>query len=392
MRFFAMKERLLLLAIFVVYIAILTVALLWPFDFDFDFNRDNNARWIKNINGIQFEKKGMLITKKQPSYLFSKLTKGTGLTIEIWVKAYNSLQDGPARIISYSLNPYLRNFTLAQSKDKLIMRLRTTQTDLNGISPHLELPNVFDELGVQYIVVTFGHGQECVYINGQLRKCEGRIRGNFSNWNPTYKLAIGNEVTGFRPWLGAIFYAAVYNRAITGKEVINHFANGQASAVPLKSDAAPVVCYLFNERAGTTISDGVQNASSADLYIPEKLPPIQKKLFQLSDEIISHDLEPLNVVRNFIGFVPLGFLLYGVLRTFSYSKGKSVLFALVTGVLVAISGEYLDYFLPGRHSSAIELSLKTMGAWIGVLLYSVYVENGRLPIDWFCKIKRRPKA
>lgn len=360
-----MDNKFLLLTIFVLYLVILIIGSLWPFNFDFD--RNNNARWMKNTNGIEFRKKGQVITKGQADYLFSKLTKGTGLTIEVWVRAYNSFQNGPARIISYSLNPYLRNFTLAQSKNKLIIRLRTTETDLNGINPHLEAPGVFRDLGLQHIVVTYNYKQECIYINGQLRKCEGKIRGNFSNWDSTYQLVIGNEVTGDRAWLGGIFYGAIYSRALTDKEIIKKFNIGRPSELSLKSEAGLVVCYLFNEKVGSTTSNKAQNISSTYLYIPDKLPPKKEKPFQLSKEIISKDLKPLNVIINIIGFLPLGFLLYGVLRTWRYPNLMVALFTLIAGLLVASGIEYLEYFLSGKHSSAIEVFLKTIGSSLGIV-------------------------
>jgi len=368
-----MENRFLLLTLLILYLVILTTKSLWPFRFDFD--RNNNARWKKKTNGIEFRKKGQLITTGQTDYLFSKLTKGTGLTIAVWVRAYNSFQDGPARILSYSLDPYFRNFTLAQSKDRLIMRLRTTETDLNGINPHLEISNIFDDLEDLYIVVTYNYDKQCVYINGEIRECKGKVKGNFSNWDSTHQLVIGNEVTGDRPWLGEIFYAAIYDRALTDKDVVETFKAGRSSGfcpsnILSNCDAGPVVCYLFNEKIGSKISDKTQNTFSTDLYIPEKLPPKQEKPFEFSKRIISKDLEPLNLIFNIIGFIPLGFLLYAYLNTYRCSNQMIIFCALIIGFLIAFGVEYLHHFLPSKHSSAVELCLKVIGISLGMVFYS----------------------
>ncbi len=44
---------------------------------------------------------------------------------------------GPARIVSMSRDPYLRNFTLGQSRADLVLRVRTPNTSDNGMEPEL---------------------------------------------------------------------------------------------------------------------------------------------------------------------------------------------------------------------------------------------------------------
>jgi hypothetical protein len=39
-------------------------------------------------------------------------------------------------------------------------------------------------------------------------------------------LAIGNELTNNRPWLGEVFLIAIYNRALSATEVQQNFGAG----------------------------------------------------------------------------------------------------------------------------------------------------------------------
>ncbi len=348
--------------------------MLWPFNFNFD--RNNYVVWKEKTNGIEFRKRGQIITKGKTDYLFDKLTKGTGLTIELWLRTYNSFQYGPARIVSYSQDPYLRNFTLAQSKDKLAIRLRTTETDLNGMNPHLEVSKVFSNLENLYIAVTYDYYKECVYINGEIRRCEGKVKGKFSNWDSTHQLVIGNEVTGDRPWLGEIFYAAIYNRALTDKEVTESFKTGGSSRffqsrISKNFDNGPVVCYLFDEKSGSTISDKTQDTSRVDLYMPEKLPPtIQtpfERIFIMSKQAIAKDLNFLNFITNIFGFIPVGFLLYAYLNTYRYSNQRIAVWCLISGFLFSFVIEYFQNFIQYRHSSGIDLCLKMIGVSLGMV-------------------------
>ena len=133
--------------------------------FNFDFNK-NNSKWLQTKNGIRFDQKGQIISKGSTYGLYQKLTKGDGLTLEVLIKTYNIVQNGPARILSYSRDFSLRNFTLAQSKDKLVMRLRTDETDSNGITPHVEVSGLFEANKTYHIVMTYNFERECIFIKG----------------------------------------------------------------------------------------------------------------------------------------------------------------------------------------------------------------------------------
>lgn len=56
------------------------------------------------------------------------------------------------------------------------------------------------------------------------------IGGDFSNWNHTYRLSLGNTVIGDRPWLGTYHRVALYNRALSPAEVQQHQRDGLAPA------------------------------------------------------------------------------------------------------------------------------------------------------------------
>ena len=60
--------------------------------------------------------------------LLSGCKETNELTIEAIIQPDNLTQGGPARIISFSTNGSLRNFTLGQVGEQLILRLRTTST------------------------------------------------------------------------------------------------------------------------------------------------------------------------------------------------------------------------------------------------------------------------
>lgn len=53
----------------------------------------------------------------------------------------------------------------------------------------------------------------------------------FANWDPTFRLALGNELDGGRPWLGELYRVALYDCALTGASVAQHFTAPPAAAL-----------------------------------------------------------------------------------------------------------------------------------------------------------------
>ena len=148
------------------------------------------------------------------------ITASGELTIETWVKPDNTSQVGPARIATLSKNPYYRNFTLGQEKGAFDMRLRTSGTSTNGL-PSLRADN---EAGTQLTHVVYtrdAQGVANLYVDGNLVLTK-MVTGGLSTWDD-YGFALGNEMTGDRPWLGELHLIAIFDRALSADEIAANF-------------------------------------------------------------------------------------------------------------------------------------------------------------------------
>lgn len=150
------------------------------------------------------------------------------LTMEAWIAPLQLNQAGPARIVTLSVDPATRDFTLGQQNDLYyVFRLRSEETNVQG-QPELQTPT--GELDVKtvltHIVLTRSAlGERSIYINGELRSSD-EVGGSFANWDVGYQFALANELTGDRPWLGALHYVAVYDRPLGELEVQTRFEAG----------------------------------------------------------------------------------------------------------------------------------------------------------------------
>ena len=360
-----------------IFVFILLGFLLWPFDFVFFMK--NNTRWIKDPKGIEFFGTGQAISGISTQAFFDRLTKGTGLTLEMWLKTEDLNQTGPARIISYSVDPYLRNFTIGQSEDQLVIRLRTTETNLNGMNPHLVIEDTFNSTDLQYLVIMYDFLEQNVYINGERKVRSTMIRGDFSNWDPSCRLVMGNEVTGNRPWKGKIYYAAVFDRPLAEKEIQQHYLSGlhlkrnqestNLNTFILKD---PVARYVFDEGRGNVFHDIGSASNPVGLFMPQYINLNRNPFLGTW----SGDLA--DIIINILIFIPLGILIHGMLRTRFEMTIKISFLTLLLGTVFTLSIESMQYFSITRYSSIIDVFTNTMGVAIGIVadrIYMLYLDH-----------------
>jgi hypothetical protein len=131
-------------------------------------------------------------------------------TLEAVITPANVTQTGPARVLSFSRDPYLRNFTLGQEGDKLLVRLRTDPADKNGMKHESDVGKV--KKGVPlHVIVSFRDGELAAYVNGK-RTLQQKVSGRLSSWDPHYQFLFGNEADGGRGWSGLV-HAVAYSSA-----------------------------------------------------------------------------------------------------------------------------------------------------------------------------------
>ncbi len=359
----------------ILYTLILTSFLLYPFDFSYppvfmvevkDVSKISDEQ-TSSISGFQ----SILPAKK----LFNELVAGNGITIEVWVTTKDITQKGPARIISYSLNNHFRNFTLGQEAQDLIMRLRTTQTNLNGRNPQATLKNVFRTGELQHITVTYNYSMENIYVNGKRMLEVYGPGGRFSNWDDSYYLILGNELSGNRLWHGKLYLAAIYNRALSEHEVLQNYKAGSfvssAGDVPdSRIKKGLTLLYSLNGENRNLVLDhsGLEpllNLHKVEwLYVTEERPYLRYE--SLCPNLSLESLK--DIIINIVIFIPLGFLLHGIIRGWYGSSMKIVLFAFILGTLISFSIESLQYLTLTRFSSREDLSFNMIGTAIGIIV------------------------
>ncbi len=359
------------------YVVFLTLILLWPFQFAFT-GKKNHVKWSDATPGIDFTGEGQAISRPFSRPFYESLMKGKGFSLEVLISPANNHQDGPARIVSYSLNQNYRNFTLGQRGIDLIMRLRTKNTNLNGTEPVLIVEDVFTRVEPLHIAVSYNFEEQSVFVNGSIRTTSILPGGDFRNWDPGYPLILGNEATGDRPWLGKIYYVAIYNCPLDARGVRSSYDEVRSWVFENVEPAAPrkgvVVRYLFNEKNGIKVTDSGTLAEPLTLNIPDKIQTEGKPFLDFSQYWVpdrgagSFD----EVVLNVLLFIPFGFLLHAIIASRMDGNWRPMLFVVVVGGAITLSAEIMQYFIEIRHSSLVDVIANVIGVMLGVQLKRMY--------------------
>ena len=164
---------------------------------------------------------GAFLTEGANQPLLEACRASGELSVEVTLRTDNLAQSGPARLVSFSTDPYHRNFTLGQERDRLVFRLRTPQTGDNGMNPETSFGRI--EAGKwHHVLVTYRDGELTGYLDGRVVVESDAVRGDFSNW-ADMPLLIGDEFQDPRDWSGTVERVSIHSRHVGADEARQRF-------------------------------------------------------------------------------------------------------------------------------------------------------------------------
>ncbi len=174
-------------------------------------------------------------------------------SVELEFLPYKEKQSGPARILTFSNGASLRNFTIGQEGNHLIMRLRTTVVGDNGVSnahPDAILGTI-EANRPYHLTVSFQPGILIWTLNGKLGQIDWP--GNITNWENMF-LQVGDEHDADRKWMGEVRNIRLYAYALSAKEQKKHYTQAYKKLHELEPEKAiHVKAKLIEESEPPTI-------------------------------------------------------------------------------------------------------------------------------------------
>jgi hypothetical protein len=167
-------------------------------------------------------------TTAASSKLYSLIQATGEFSIEAWVAPALVAADN-SYMVSYSGGDSVRNFTLGQTNQDYDFMLRTPSSDLNGM-PQQQTADAAMVLqaSLQHVVLTYDsvNGRQ-IYVNGvNTGTPDPQKSTSIANWDSSFALVLGNEVSGKESWQGLIKFVAIHSRALTAPQILQNFNAG----------------------------------------------------------------------------------------------------------------------------------------------------------------------
>jgi hypothetical protein len=207
-----------------------------------DLTLSGNFTWAGGW-GINVGKGGKAQATTAASAKLFNLIQSTGeFSIEAWVAPALVAAD-KSYMVSYSGGDMARNFTLAQTNQDYDFMMRSSKSDLNGMM-QLQTADAAKVLqaSLQHVVMTYDsvNGRQ-IYVNGvNTNTIDANKGGTISNWDSTFALVLGNEVSSDRSWQGLIKFVAIHSRAMTPMQIMENFNAGVGQRYYLLFNVASV--------------------------------------------------------------------------------------------------------------------------------------------------------
>lgn len=296
---------------------------LYPFDWDPPTRLGNAAKFNASGN-LEFRSAGTMLASEPPAWLDTVGESGT-FSLRLRVRPFAVLPGKPDRIFSLSKDHIVQSLMLGQDADELVLRLIGHNDDRrHRYVTHVRDVFVTDEW--RQIDLDIQDGRLQVRIDDTLVLDKNLAERNSPrNWNRSHLLALGNEHTGQRPWLGEIAEARI--------EV------GERQDDLLRSGALRIPAEFWSARYAPRLDSIIRLEISREYSV---------------DYII-----------NLVCFLPLGFLLAA-----RRQRGWPVLYAAALFGAASFGVEFVQVFF-ARDASIYDWILNTGGGSAGAVIAGV---------------------
>lgn len=208
-----------------------------------------------------------------------------------------------------------------------------------------------------------------IFIDGQPVANTTSLALKVPNRNLSTALVVGNSVNAHHSWNGDLFGLAIYEHALASETVANHFRQWKKTRDFSMSVAEqPTFLYLFNETQGQKAFN--RSDDTRHLVIPARMQILKKEILSppWDGARWNSDLA-IDIVINFLGFIPLGFFLGALWADCGRAADRRSLFLTVGFCFVLSLGiELAQAWIPSRSSQMLDLMLNTLGGATGFAL------------------------
>ena len=178
-----------------------------------------------------------LLSPQDELRLYDTLTSRNQLTLLVAMRTSNLEQNGPARIVTYSRDPWRRNFTLGQIRNTLTFRLRTPASGRNGVDPALYSGPVLSLNSTSLVAAVYDGRISSLYVDGKpvaeadLGIRRPRLPQRILSWLPNSLPIREIELVGAEILLSGLFAIGIFGLVgVPRRPLVRFFVGAAAGA------------------------------------------------------------------------------------------------------------------------------------------------------------------
>jgi len=335
------------------------------------FRLTNKVSWIKDQTGIRFSRFGIAFTNPFNDSSPAKISGTDDFSLEIALKpagyrghrfkfilSLHNGKDSEQLVIGQWLSWFI-----VMNGDDYAYRRKTKRISVEAANAVSASPTA------RFVTITSGKEGTRIYLDGEhLRTQKDLVLKIPPGGNAM--LLVGNSVYGKHPWQGDIYGLALYKHAITSREAADHFQRwAEDRSFAYAEDKNAFALYLFDEKAGPAALDHA--GGNLHLEIPRRMQVLEKRILAPPWKGLRFNRSYIaDMILNYFGFIPFGFILFATLIRFGETFEKQGVFITVAFCFsVSLALEIAQAWMPSRSSHMLDLMLNTLGGWSGVMSY-----------------------
>ena len=359
-----------------VVLAVMLFAALRPWGYSFR----NTASLRTDPPGLTFGARGLAFTRSFVSEDDSIDVNTNGLTLALEIDVADESPDGFAAIAVLHNGNDTEQLFLGQWRQHLVLMNGDDYAHKRRL-PRISVDTAKFPTGRLQLRITSDSSGSTLFVDGE------RVdhRPDLVLTVPVHgRLTLGNAPDGKHPWNGRLHHFRMDRKSYEPGPSTDGFQPGPQSRISdLEYRASPWVSYRFdpgmnNEEGARRVAD--QSGNAIDLEFPLDTAFLTREFLgpgtvaPFIEEVVSRD-----GLLNFFGFIPLGWIVAGLIGSRQFRSRGFILIAAATaaGFGLSLGIEYLQTWMPTRSSSLLDLILNTAGTFAGAGL--ACVTAGRRP-------------
>ena len=337
-------------------LALILAATLWPFR----MAPRNGVALDGSGKGVRFKSNGIIRSVRD--FGGAGDSQSVACSLEMYFQPEST--DSLGTMLQFYREDRHANFVLRQFLDGILIFRNVMDERGRQRQVEVDVDHILSKDKPILVTLTSGPSGLAAYTNGKL--VERHAAQRIPCKNLTGELFIGTAASEQDGWEGYFLGLAIYEKELTAAQVRSNAtlwlagdhdgwdADGVAARYFLVPDANG---RIVNEAGG-----GPELEIPATYNVPHKifLKPMWEE-FNAGRDYVE------DLIRNILGFVPLGIVLFAYL-SIGRNAGSATRIAVIIGAVTSLTIEILQSYIPPRKSGMTDILTNTLGTAIGAMI------------------------